>query len=430
MSSPQYNAQQVIQFQKALQSGQITQAQFNTAINYENSLPGSPTYKPQTTTTQPTTTPISANPTNPVIQDNSGTWALQGSTVTPVTDSTGATTGYNITPPAQEQAAQPKADMVEPTLQNIMTNPIGVAGTVAEVLGIASNNLPDSPLKTVTDVFVGAGGEIANQGTTIKNAMGSVVGQQSTPMPFTPQNSTQQTGMTVERIGEATAIAIAAPVVAPALLGAGAVGGILTAEAIGVGFNEIPTAMKLAAGQQVNPTEAIEAGFMGAAEGGVFGLVLGGATKGILGVVGKYGGEIGGRIAGEIPATSMAARAGAAGSRIGINAGLGATTNAVLSGGDPTSTAEGAAFGAGFGAIGEVGAKFGSSLPRLKIEDLSFVKPQEVSTGDPNAYGMGGSGKVLTFYSGRNPEPRVIAGYIKYDPVDYGTFSQQNKEQP
>ena len=52
-----------------------------------------------------TNQPINPMPTNPqnynpVIQDNTGTWIQEGSTVTPITNpQTGATEGYNVTPP-------------------------------------------------------------------------------------------------------------------------------------------------------------------------------------------------------------------------------------------------------------------------------------------------------------------------------------------
>lgn len=348
MSTSAQLAKQNLNFAIALSKGQITQAQYDQAMGYQsqqaNVLP-KPTYTPSQTQTPsaPVTVPLPPNPSthSPVIQDQQTTWIQQGSTVTPITQpnpenpsAPPTIIGYNVTPPPSPPPQVKQPEMIEPTLQNILTNPVGVAGTLTQVYGHVFNKLPEGPLKETSNFFVGAAGEVTNQGTQIENALGGLVGKEQKPLPFTPQNKTQQLGMTAERVGEAASIAVVAPVVAPAIgIGAGAV---IAGEVISVGINEGMSFIQT--GKFLSPEQVV----VSAAEGGVF-TIIGGKAIQLAGLAGKAG-------------------LAATGGRIGINTGLGAgfgTGSEYVETGKVTGqgTLQGLAFGAAFGLAGEAGGR-------------------------------------------------------------------------
>lgn len=200
------------------------------------------------------------------------------SSPTPLYTANNPPLGYVSANPISSQPQAPKAQFVAPTLENIMTNPIGVAGTVAELAGIAANKLPSNPASTFVNLEVGAFGNMANQGTQVKNAMGAIINAKPSPLPYTPQNPTQKTGVEANVIGEALTVAIAAPVLAPAL-GIGA-GSVLLGEGLSVGINQ---GLKAYSGRGLLTPEEI---VVSAAEGGVFSIVGGKAIE-VAGLAGK-----------------------------------------------------------------------------------------------------------------------------------------------
>src|SRR5208282_3884565 len=73
------------------------------------------------------------------------------------------------------------------------------AQTALTIIGIAASKASSKNPIVETGVQlinfdVGAAGEIENQGNTVNNVIGNVVGVKSTPVPFTPLNLTQQVG--------------------------------------------------------------------------------------------------------------------------------------------------------------------------------------------------------------------------------------------
>jgi hypothetical protein len=352
-------AQQNLQFAKALSYGQahpeligvpgsgaISQAEYDQAMAYQAELnkanqPTTPTQQPTSTTpvispAQGIINPLPANPENPVvIQDTSGTWAIKGSTVTPTP------TGIEVTAP---QPKQPQPEMIEPNLQNTVSNPLGVAGTILNIASLANESQPKGPVKDFVSFGIGASGQIVNEGTQVENLAGSLTGAEPKVLPFTPRNDMEKTGATAAIIGQAVEVAVVAPAIAPAL-GLGA-GGILVGEAIGIGLNEVPNISKTVQGQPVDLGDVITAGAIGAAEGGVFGLI-GGKAINVLGVGGS----------GVVKAVG----------RVGVNTGIGALAGDVyerITTGKDTGQglSQGALFGFVFGVGGEVLGNVGGRL--------------------------------------------------------------------
>ncbi|MFA5365723.1 MAG: hypothetical protein WC325_11135, partial [Candidatus Bathyarchaeia archaeon] len=306
--------------------------------------------------------PLPADPTSPTYAVQ-GSYVLAGSTVV---DAKGTPIGivgsktnppilkigetYNIVPPQPEQ---PKPNMVAPTLQNILADPYGVLGTVTQLAGVAADKLPEGIPKTFFNLQVGGYGELANQASQVKNAVGNIGNAllntefKANPLPFTPQNEMQSTGQTVFRIGEAVSVAVIAPVVAPAV--GVAVPTVLAGEAVGAVLNIVP-ATNLLVGEPVTlpktPLELVERGVIGAAQGGVFGLVAGGSYN-LLNITGKGLGYA-------VARTSVDTAQGAIFGTIQEAAMTGKVTG--------EGGIQGAGFGLAFGALGEVGAYAGGKI--------------------------------------------------------------------
>jgi hypothetical protein len=134
-------------------------------------------------------------------------------------------------------------------------------------------------------------------------------------------------------VSSAAAIAVAAPLIGPAV-GISATS-VLIGEGLGVGINQGFKAYQ--GGGLLTPQEVV----VSAAEGGAFS-VVGGV---VLGKAAQFAPKLAGEVANPFVRAAT---------RISINAGLGAGSSGVMSGGNPQAIVQGAAFGAAFGAVGEV----------------------------------------------------------------------------
>lgn len=359
--------QQKVITDQALYAGKITQAQHDAfdanqdrliaSLRSQNPPQSSPS-QPPANTSYGGSTPIPADPQSPEYSAQ-GNYVEVGTTITNEAGQTGVVgtpsqpvvnpgESYTYTPPPQP----PEAPAPPPTLGEFLTNPIGstekllteTIGPTMNLAGQAAANSGDTALQSGIAVI----GTIANEGTQTKNALtgiGNTILQRPTqpqPLPYTPSSPTQQTASDVFQVGQAAAVAVAAPVLAPV---AGlTVGGVVAGEAIGGAVN---LGIQGVTGQlEMTPIGVTKGAVEGMAQGGAFSLIGGGAMAG-LGLAGK----------------GLAPLAGRMGLNTAMGAGAGTVTEAYQTGKVTGQGAlEGAAFGAAFGVGGEVAGYAGGKL--------------------------------------------------------------------
>lgn len=425
MSSVADLQKQQLTAQQAYNAGKISKADYDAFTANQNSLIAAATAKLQAQqkqqgVTAPTTPVYSAPALSPLPVDvGTSGYLVQGSYVEKgaiIQDAAGKTVGVAgnannapilapgqsytvIAPPAIIPTPEP-ARTVEPTLQNILTDPIGVAGTVLKIgsdvgAGMEASKDPNtSVLGKIVGGYTAGYGEIANQGTQVNN----VITGQNQPAPFTPKNATQQTVQTGFRIGEAATVAVVAPVVAP-VLGVGAAG-VVGGEVLNVGIEQGIKAV------QGNGLLTLKETADAAAFGGAFGVVGGGVLSGAAKLAPTIAGVAASPVVGAV-------------SRIGINAGVGAAIGAVTSGGKLEGAEQGALLGGAFGAIGEglgvVGGKIANTSVGQKVagavgkvnDDLFGAKFTEI-TGAKSAEVQVTSGKTTTISEILEPTTNTV----------------------
>ena len=408
--TPAQIQQDVAGFNAALASGQITQAQYNEVMAYENTLAmqaGAPSVftpttqypsSPQTAQPSPSTpasliptvqaAPVTITPAAQPSQNLLGSFPPQyvsrpesvqpTPTTPPVILPKGATLldvtpapagqGYQIsyvTPPplASYPAVYTKPISVQPapvvppniwTQPNPGTAPLKVAplsttqAPPLTVLDLLGGTFAriNSPVGALLQWDVGVAGEIANQITGVKNVVGNLAGQKPAPMPFTPSSQIEQYGGYGAQVTEIVGLAVVGPEILPISAPAILGAGILNV-GIGQGINYLLT------GKVGSPSEMLSQALVG--EG--FAITGAGILKGLSTVAES-----------STPAVARIGQllGGTAPGRIGTFSGLGAAVGYVSTG-TPLGAAEGAAFGALFSGIGEVAARVGPKLPTLKL---------------------------------------------------------------
>ncbi len=252
------------------------------------------------------------------------------------------TFSYQLEPITSVQIKNP---MVEPTLLNLITNPVGVASTVLNLASTITAK-ETSLMGNIVNAEIGAAGFYLNLPTEIKNAIvtkqpslftpssalsfkdvgRSIVGTQTEKLLYTPKSEVQEFGMASAKVGSIAALAVAAPIVGPELgLSAGTV---IASEGVSVGISQ---GVKAAQGGGLLTVEEVA---ISAAEGGAFTLFNVAALKGV----------------GKIAPTVVASRMG----RVGLSTVIGASGGYILSGGDVVATAQGAILGGGLGVASEL----------------------------------------------------------------------------
>jgi hypothetical protein len=194
MVTSQELAQQNLNFSKALAAGQITQAQYDTAMIKQREQAATLSKPAYTPTPQATNINPTQNPTTPVIQDTTGTWAIKGSTVETLKDASGQITGYNITPPQQPEPTGPKsigeqiadfnpaqwgADLAESIFGKKM-NPQTKQNFVNELTGTMGSGIPG--VKGTPTQFLGG---MVSSVETPAYAVGGLLGIKNLPQPPT-----------------------------------------------------------------------------------------------------------------------------------------------------------------------------------------------------------------------------------------------------
>lgn len=315
-----------------------------------------------------------------------------------------------------------KPAFVEPTLGNLLTNPAGVASTLLNLSAkvVAKDT---SPLGQFVNYELGGAGQLLNWQTeaknvinsfgknqsglftpsgplAVKNAIGDLRGNipvMQEPLPFTPQSEAQKTGMLGARVGTAIALMVAAPAIAPSfgISSTGVVFGELVAPIVSQGFKAVQ------GGGLLTPEEALQS----AAEGGVMSLVGMGAVK----AAGSFAPKLLTPLRGS---ASTGAKLVGLGGRTSVNMVVDAGQAYVKSGGDPTETAKGVAFGAafnlGFEGAGLVAprlqAKLRESVPGMKAQDYlnQYYKINPESNARELSLGLGE--KAMMKITGQKPQ--------------------------
>ena len=210
------------------------------------------------------------------------------------------------------------------------------------------------------------------QVTTIKDSTGVWQKKPPTPMagPYSPAlDLAGQRNPTMQEVvvpsAEVAAVGAAA-IFAPEIV----IPSVLIGEAANVGVSSAFKSYESGRAELVLPSSYREAADV-ALVSSAFGFTGSGAMSAI--------GKVAPRLVSEVANPVVRAA-----TRIGVNTGVGAGGSALLSGGDPEAVIEGAAFGFGFGAFGEVAGKVGGRLGRSKVvqrinEDIVGIKFEEVT---------------------------------------------------
>ncbi|HSV49710.1 MAG TPA: hypothetical protein VLH35_05290, partial [Candidatus Acidoferrales bacterium] len=329
-----------------------------------------------------------------------------------------------------------KAPIIEPTLGNIITNPVGVLGTFLTFADLAASK-SDNPIAKFVSFQAGGLGQIVNVYTNTKNtisAFGKAESNLFTPQPvlgiknaigdargnipvirevspFQPVTDEAKIGMKINEIGSSIAVIAVTPVIGPAfgVRASTVVFGQIISPLVSQGFKSA----------QGGDLLTVEEALGSAAEGGVFSLVGAGAIQ----AAGKVAPKILVQLQG--PASAGAKATGFAG-RTAINVGVDAAQGYVYSGGDPAEAVRGAAFGAifsvGFDTVGYAASK----MPKIKYGNVNV----ELDEGSANWQGLyverGANAKLLTgnidLPAGKKIKSHGVsgedAGYVPKSAVD------------
>jgi hypothetical protein len=257
--------------------------------------------------------------------------------------------------------------------------------TTAPLQAMPSEPAPNSTgvIKDPTGTWVG----VNNNNAGLKNPLNEPSGLSFYPASLVreEQNDPTMQNVVIPSL-EVSAVAVGAVFAPEIVLPAVAIG-----EAANIGINSAVKSFSSGTPQLVLPTTVREVTDTAVISAG-FGLV----GAGVIGGAARIAPQLVGEVANPWVASAT---------RISLNTGLGAGGGALLGGGKPEAILQGAGFGAAFGlggeAIGAVAPKVSPYIPRLKLETPSFTED------------YAGSGKLLTLYSGKNPEPNILAYGVK-----------------
>lgn len=452
--TPAQIQQQNSQFATALANHSINQTQYDAAMKTQNAnlnayynLHPSERPLPVEQWTNRTSTPVQSTPqpSAPVSPMPTEYWSQPTKPSTPSQPQTvnvvqgGTTWQTTITPPAPPTQSSDAFGLIGAVLQNPL-GALGVASNVAQASGDVLAKSDDTLTKG-TGVYLqatsGSMGELANQGTGIKNLVNNVVGQPQLPTPYTPTSDAAKAGQIGMIATELVASTIATAGMAPA--GAGAVGiakAIASGPVLGAGLNVgIGEAARYAeTGQFGTPVQIGEEAVSGAAFANVgqgiikAGVTVAGATNvgtKIITIgadtIGKTG--VGQEIvlgaakvaddympvASKVATIAVGTTAGRTATFAALGGGIGYATNPT-----PQGAIEGAIMGGAFSLGGELAGK--TLLP--KINQLRGI---EMLSEGPKAVSIGGN-EVATYVSKPNEglggrQLRVIQS-ITVDPIN------------
>ncbi|MFA5365142.1 MAG: hypothetical protein WC325_08195, partial [Candidatus Bathyarchaeia archaeon] len=330
---------------------------------------------------------------------------------------------YNLEPIASDPS---KPAIVEPTLGNLLTNPVGVASTILGFASLAASK-DEGALGKVVRYEVGGAGQLLNWHVeakntinsigknepslftpsavlTVKNAIGDFRGNIpviSESLPYAPRTGEEKIGMTGVRVGSAVTVMAVAPAfaVATPALGVGVAKGVIFGEflapVISQGFKFYQ------GGGLLTGEEALQS----AAEGGVMSLIGMTAVKAASSFMPKLATPLTG-------GASFTSKLAALGGRTVINASVDAGQAYIKSGGDYVETAKGVAFGAvfnlGFEGAGfvapKIQAKIRESIPGQKAQEyLNQYYKFDAETG-AQGLKLGVGEKVMMKMTGQTPQ--------------------------